>query len=68
MDKAFPTESQAKADEFFGAGKFAPGYKREYFEGCTHGFAVRGDTSDPKVKAGKEGAFRATVEWFIKYL
>jgi hypothetical protein len=43
----FPPEAQAKADEIF-AG-FAPGYKREYFDGCTHGFAVRGDLSDPKV-------------------
>ncbi|GLB43347.1 putative dienelactone hydrolase family protein [Lyophyllum shimeji] len=62
VDQQFPPEAQAKADEIFGNGKFAPGYKREYFEGCTHGFAVRGDMSDPKVKAGKEGAFKATVE------
>jgi len=68
IDKAFPADSQAKADEYFGGGKFTHGYKREYFEGCTHGFATRGDMSDPKVKAGKEGAFKATVEWFIKYL
>jgi hypothetical protein len=67
-DPQFPQESQAKADEVFGEGKFAPGYKREYFEGCTHGFAVRGDMSDPKVKAGKEGAFKAAVEWFIAKL
>ncbi|KAJ6568382.1 dienelactone hydrolase endo-1,3,1,4-beta-D-glucanase [Mycena vulgaris] len=66
VDGQFPPEAQATADKVF-AG-FAPGYKREYFEGCTHGFAVRGDLSDPKVKAGKEGAFAATVEWMIKYL
>ncbi|KAJ7483300.1 dienelactone hydrolase endo-1,3,1,4-beta-D-glucanase [Mycena latifolia] len=65
-DSQFPLEAQAQADKIF-AG-FAPGYKREYFDGCTHGFAVRGDLSDPKVKAGKEGAFTATVEWMIKYL
>lgn len=68
IDSRFPHESQAKADEILGDGKFKPGYKREYFEGCTHGFAVRGDLSDPKVKAGKEGAFKATVEWFLKHL
>ncbi|KAJ7505549.1 dienelactone hydrolase endo-1,3,1,4-beta-D-glucanase [Mycena galericulata] len=66
IDTQFPIEAQAKADEIF-AG-FAPGYKREYFEGCTHGFAVRGDLSNPKVKAGKEGAFKSTVEWFIKHI
>ncbi|KAJ3973674.1 dienelactone hydrolase endo-1,3,1,4-beta-D-glucanase [Lentinula raphanica] len=67
-DPQFPLEAQAKADEILGDGKYAPGYKREYFEGCTHGFAVRGDMSDPKVKAGKEGAFKASVEWMIRYL
>ncbi len=68
IDQQFPLESQAKADEILGDGKFKPGYKREYFEGCTHGFAVRGDLSDPKVKAGKEGAFKATAEWFLAHL
>ncbi|KAF8194453.1 Alpha/Beta hydrolase protein [Mycena galopus ATCC 62051] len=67
-DQMFPLEAQMKADEILGDGKFAPGYKREYFEGCSHGFAVRGDLSDPKVKAGKEGAFKACVEWFLKYM
>jgi len=42
-DSQFPHEAQAKADEILGGGKFAPGYVREYFEGCSHGFAVRGD-------------------------
>ncbi|KAJ7435159.1 hypothetical protein B0H11DRAFT_1756473, partial [Mycena galericulata] len=65
-DDMFPIDAQAKADEIF-AG-FAPGYKREFFEGCTHGFAVRGDLSDPKVKAGKEGAFKSTVEWLLRHV
>ncbi|KAI0642093.1 alpha/beta-hydrolase [Trametes meyenii] len=68
VDSQFPIEAQAKADEILGDGKFAPGYVRTYWEGCTHGFAVRGDLSDPKVKAGKEGAFKATVEFLIKHL
>ena len=63
----FPIEAQAKADELLGNGKFAPGYRREFFEGCMHGFAVRGDLNDPKVKAGKEGAFKAAVEWLKTY-
>ncbi|KAF5332150.1 hypothetical protein D9611_008178 [Ephemerocybe angulata] len=63
-DNLFPPEAAAKADEILGNGKFAPGYKREHWEGCTHGFAVRGDLSVPEIKAGKEGAFRATVTWF----
>ncbi|KAH8105275.1 alpha/beta-hydrolase [Cristinia sonorae] len=67
VDSQFPLEAQAKADEILGDGKFAPGYKREYWDGCTHGFAVRGNLDDPKVKAGKEGAFKASVEFLIKY-
>jgi len=64
IDKPFPPEAQAKADELLGDGKYKAGYKRAHWEGCSHGFAVRGDLSDPKVKAGKEGAFKATVELF----
>ncbi|KAG1839669.1 dienelactone hydrolase [Suillus subluteus] len=67
-DRLFSAEAQAKADEIFGDGKFAPGYRREYFPGCTHGFAVRGDLSDPLVKAGKEGSFLASVEFFLAHL
>ncbi|RPD64157.1 dienelactone hydrolase endo-1,3,1,4-beta-D-glucanase [Lentinus tigrinus ALCF2SS1-7] len=67
FDPTFPPESQKIADEIFGNGKFGPGYERTYWEGCTHGFAVRGDLSDPKVKAGLEGAFEATVNFFNKY-
>ncbi|KAJ7087618.1 dienelactone hydrolase endo-1,3,1,4-beta-D-glucanase [Mycena belliarum] len=66
FDSYFPIEAHAQTDKIFEG--FAPGYKREHFEGCTHGFAVRGDLSDPKVKAAKEAAFTATVEWMIKYL
>lgn len=67
-DQMFPAEACAEADSILGGGKFAPGYKREHFEGCTHGFTIRGDLSDPKVKAGKEGAFKAKVEWLLEKL
>ncbi|KAF5370540.1 hypothetical protein D9757_010125 [Collybiopsis confluens] len=67
VDEQFPLEAQAQADSILGGGKFAPGYKREYFEGCTHGFAVRGDLSNPKVKAGKEGSFKSSVAWLYEY-
>ncbi|CAL1715190.1 unnamed protein product [Somion occarium] len=68
VDRAFPQESQAIADQVLGDGKFTPGYERLYWKGCTHGFAVRGDLSDPKIKAGKEGAFEASVKFYKKYL
>jgi len=68
FDQMFPAEAQAKADAILGGGSFAPGYERTYWAGCTHGFSVRGDMSDPKVKAGKEGVFKASVEFLIKHL
>ncbi|KAF9013559.1 dienelactone hydrolase [Hymenopellis radicata] len=68
FDEYFPPAIQAKGDEIFANAKFAPGYERLYYEGCTHGFAVRGDISDPKIKAAKEGAFNASVQWLKKYL
>ncbi|KAJ7610159.1 dienelactone hydrolase [Roridomyces roridus] len=66
LDDQFTPSAQATTDSLL--EEFAPGYKREYFERVHHGFAVRGDMSDPKAKAGKEGAFKATVEWFHRYL
>ncbi|KIK49100.1 hypothetical protein CY34DRAFT_7764 [Suillus luteus UH-Slu-Lm8-n1] len=67
-DTLFPAGAQAKADEILGDGKFAPGYRGEYFLGCTYGFAVRVDLSDPLVKAGKEGSFLASVEFFLEHI
>ena len=69
VDQAYPPEAQKLGDEILGDGKAsAEKYERLYWAGCTHGFAVRGDISNPQVKAGKEGAFKAMVEWLIKYL
>ena len=65
-DEMFGAAMQASADEALNS--FAPGYKRDYFAGATHGFASRGDLSDPVVKAAKEAAFENAVEWLVKYL
>lgn len=43
VDRQFPPEKQKVADDILGGGQFAPGYERTYWDGCTHGFAVRGD-------------------------
>jgi hypothetical protein len=64
----FPPEKQAVADAVLGGGQYVPGYTRNFYPGCAHGFASRGDTRDALVKAGKEGAFRAAVEFFIRHL
>ena len=64
----FTAEAQAHADVILGGGLTKPDlYRREYFEGRTHGFAIRGDLSNQKVEAGKEGAFKATVEFFMEH-
>lgn len=65
-DEMFGADMQAGADQALNG--FAPGYKRAYFAGATHGFASRGDLADPVVKAAKEGAFENAVEWLVKYL
>ncbi|KZV65606.1 alpha/beta-hydrolase [Peniophora sp. CONT] len=68
IDQVFSHDKQMKAKELFKDSDFKAGFSMPYFEGCTHGFAVRGDMNDPKVKAGKERAFVNTVEWLKKYL
>jgi len=40
FDPRYPIESQKIGDELLGDGKYTPGYKRTYWPGCTHGFAV----------------------------
>ncbi|KAI6021444.1 Alpha/Beta hydrolase protein [Pisolithus microcarpus] len=50
-----------------GDGKYAPGYKRESWPGCSHGFAVRADVLVPEQLQGKEGSFNSSVAWLKKY-
>ncbi|KAI9458919.1 chlorocatechol-degradation protein [Lactarius psammicola] len=65
-DPFFPKELIETTDDKF--AKFEPGYKRTYWKGVHHGFATRGDLTNPVVTAAKEGAFKATVEWFINHM
>lgn len=39
-----------------------------YFPGLQHGFAARGDPTDPKQKEGLERAKRSAVNFFNEYL
>jgi carboxymethylenebutenolidase len=41
---------------------------KQCLTGTTHGFAARPNLSIPDVKAGFEGAFKSTVNWFNKHL
>jgi hypothetical protein len=67
-DPQLSDEGRELADKVLGDGKFAPGYKRVHWEHCRHGFAVRGDLSNPQYKAGKEGSFKDSVDWFLTHL
>jgi hypothetical protein len=66
-DEQLSQEHQKIADSILGGGSYVPGYERTYWPGCTHGFAVAGDMSNPLIKAGKEGAFKATVDFLKKH-
>jgi dienelactone hydrolase len=45
-DNAFPKDFAEAADKKFAS--FAPGYRRTYYEGASHGFTVRGDLVRPR--------------------
>lgn len=38
--------------------------KGKFYPGCEHGWALRGDDSDPKIKDGAADAFSEAVSWF----
>lgn len=67
FDQTWPAEFQTKATELLGSN-YKPGFKQNYYAGCRHGFATRGNPSVELEKIGKEGAAREAVEWFKKYL
>ncbi|KAK4699842.1 hypothetical protein P7C70_g6414, partial [Phenoliferia sp. Uapishka_3] len=66
VDKSWPKDSQDTADKIMAS--YAPGWKQNYYPGCTHGFGTRADLSVPAQKHGKEDAFKESVEWFKNYL
>ncbi|KAI1618959.1 dienelactone hydrolase [Exophiala viscosa] len=64
-----PQFTKELADHYF---QVLPSLKLDsdyrYFPGLVHGFATRGDTSDPVQKEGLERAKDAAVSWFKQYL
>ncbi|TIC90387.1 Protein AIM2 [Colletotrichum higginsianum] len=65
-DHAFPPESRRKAvDVLQREGKV---YHLQLFQGVGHGFAVKGDPSDPYQRWCKEQSLRAVVDWFDMWL
>lgn len=70
-DQQFPAEKQEQADKILGAGKMESEdgkYKRTYYPGATHGFAVRSDPKDPDAKRAKEESFKEALAFLKKHL
>lgn len=67
QDVELTVQKQEQIDAILGDGKYAPGYKRECWPGCAHGFAVRGDPLAPQEFEGKKGSFDSSVAWLRKY-
>jgi dienelactone hydrolase len=43
-------------------------YQINLFSGVEHGFAVRADITEPRIRFAKESAFLQSVAWFKQYL
>jgi dienelactone hydrolase len=65
-DFIFPTEKRRESEGIL--SKTGQPYQINLFNGVEHGFAVRGDPSQPVQKFAKEQAFLQAVHWFIQYL
>ncbi|KAK4054045.1 hypothetical protein OIO90_003690 [Microbotryomycetes sp. JL221] len=52
-------DQQKTADEVFKGDK---NYTRKYWEGMSHGWTIRGDVSDAKVKKAMDESFEATIK------
>ncbi|KAI5987526.1 dienelactone hydrolase family-domain-containing protein [Pisolithus albus] len=66
-DVEIPVPQQEEIDGILGGGKYAPGYKRDCWPGCPHGFAVRGDMLNAEQFAGKAGSFNNSIAWLELY-
>ncbi|KAK2733725.1 hypothetical protein FQN57_001952 [Myotisia sp. PD_48] len=65
-DTIFTTKLRHESEEIL--AKTNQPWQIHLFSGVQHGFAVRGDLSDPKVKFAKEQAFVQAVTWFNHHL
>lgn len=70
-DGIFPAEKRHKSEEIL--KKLAQGdkkipYQISLYSAVEHGFAVRTDIKDRKLKFAKEAAFSQAVTWFDEYI
>ncbi|KAG0141719.1 hypothetical protein CROQUDRAFT_663449 [Cronartium quercuum f. sp. fusiforme G11] len=67
-DQQFPPEFQKVTDEILGAGKYKPGYKRNYYPGASHGFGCRADLAKSEEKKAFVESTNEIVEWFKSHI
>ena len=65
-DHAFPAEKWQKAQRILQEGEKK--YQIQFFQGVSHGFAVRCNLDDPYERFVKEQSYRGIVEWFNFWL
>ena len=65
-DEIFPAERRHATEAILAKNKAV--YESKLYGGTVHGFAVRGDLSDPRVKYAKEAAFAQATLWFDEHL
>jgi dienelactone hydrolase len=65
-DSTFPKESRRRAVDIMDEREHK--YQVQVFQGVQHGFALRGDMSDPWQKHCKDQSFEGIVEFFNVHL
>lgn len=65
IDSAFPEKNRHEAEKVLSENKIR--YEMTLFSGVSHGFAVRGDVSDPVVKYAKEKVLSDQIKWFNQF-
>jgi len=67
-DIFLPNETVEKVKSTLTGTKADVPFEINVFEDAVHGFAVRGDITNPKEKENKDAAASAALRWFGKYL
>ena len=65
-DGIFPAEKRRETEDIL--QKMTVPYQINLYSDVEHGFAVRGDPSNPRTKYAKEAAFLQHVEWFDEFV
>ena len=65
-DEIFPTEKRRASEDIL--FKMDIPWQINLYSDVEHGFAVRAELTQPRVKWAKEQAFYQAVQWFDEYL